>query len=144
MDREKQRATGRGVQSKCAADLARLAQIESIERLVGEQHRLRRQESDREQHAFALALREFADADVDQRLEIETLEYVCPFTGRRPAKKPFGVPEHPANRLVRPRRDAIRHIEEDRRGRAPRPAGWKKTRRSAPRRVRSVWSGEKR
>src|SRR5581483_11906055 len=81
MDREKQRATGRGVQSKCAADLARLAQIESIERLVGVQHRLRRQESDREQHAFALALREFADADVDQRLEIETLEYVCPFTG---------------------------------------------------------------
>src|SRR5262245_9372902 len=56
MNRQEQRAAARGVGAQGLRHLADLAQVEAVERLVGEQDRLRRDETDREQRALALAL----------------------------------------------------------------------------------------
>ena len=58
VDREEERPPGGGVRAQRGADLARLPQVEPIERLVGQEQRLRRQQADREQRALALPFRE--------------------------------------------------------------------------------------
>ena len=72
VDREEQRAAAaRRSARSVARDVARLPQVEAVERLVGEQQRLRRQQADRQQRALALALRQRADRRVEQRREVE-------------------------------------------------------------------------
>src|SRR5262249_32610577 len=71
MKRQDQRSAGGGVVAERLRDLARLPQVEPVERLVGQQDRLRRQQSDAEQRAFALPLRQRADRRVEKRLELE-------------------------------------------------------------------------
>ena len=89
------------------ADVAALPQVEAVERLVGQQQRLRRQQADREQRALALALRERADRRVEQRLEIERLDDLVARRSTRPPKNPIVKSSAQRTRLRGPRRDRV-------------------------------------
>ena len=71
MDREKERAASRGMLSEHVHHLARLAQIETVERLVEQEQRLRREEPDRGEDAPMLSLGQAAKLFAEQRLERE-------------------------------------------------------------------------
>src|SRR5438034_10480848 len=71
MNGEEQRPSLRRVPSKRLRHLSALAQIEAVERLVGEQHWLRRHQADGEQRALTLAFRQRADRRLEKRSEIE-------------------------------------------------------------------------
>ena len=71
VDRQKQRAPCRACVAQDLHDVARLPEIESVERLVEHQQRLRRQQADREQHAPVFALGQLAEPRAEQRLESE-------------------------------------------------------------------------
>src|SRR4051812_38901150 len=71
MDGEKHGSPAIGVGAQRLRHLARLAQIESVERLVGEQNRLRRQQADSEQHPFPLPFRQRPDRRVEKRVQTQ-------------------------------------------------------------------------
>jgi hypothetical protein len=123
VDREKQCASAAGVLAQRRADLARLTQIEAVERLVTEQQRMRRQHADGQQRALALPLRERADPRSEERREFQPPDDVGN-RGGRSAEKPHRIVERPRQRLRWPRRDAVGHIEDSRgaRGRGQRLA----------------------
>src|SRR5581483_1357589 len=129
VDREEERPAARREPAERGADLARLLQVESVERFVGEQDRRRRQQADREEDTLALALRQLANPRVEQRFEIEDADEIAdaavirafdPMCRRvdRGTEEPVGERERPANGLLRPRRHAVGQIEE-----RPRPLG---------------------
>src|SRR6185437_12076824 len=93
---------------------ARLAEIEAVERLVGEQERLRRQQAEREQGALALPLRQRPDRRVEDRREIQAPYHVVSQVGAA-AEKTDDEIERPLDALRRPRRDGVRQVEERRR-----------------------------
>ena len=71
MDRQKQRASRGGVFAQHAHDVARLPEVQSVERFVEHEERLRRQQSHGEHDAPVLALRELTEPRGEQRLEPE-------------------------------------------------------------------------
>ena len=74
-----------------ASDLARLAEIEAVERLVDEQQPLRRQQRDGEQRALALAFRKRAHPAVQQRSQIEATNLKRKQEAEKIAKKVDGT-----------------------------------------------------
>jgi hypothetical protein len=119
MDREKQRAPRRGVIAQRGADLARLAQIEAVERLVAQQDRMRRQHADGQHRPLALPFRERAQRRSQQRREREAFDHLA-LPVRAAAEKADGEIERPSHRLRGPGRDRIRQVEKARRPRARR------------------------
>ena len=113
MNREKERASGGGVRAERARDVARLSQIQAVERLIGEQHRLRRQQADGQQHALALPLRQRPDRRIQQRHEVQLWDDVGPRFRHRPSEKAGSEVERPPDRLRRPGCDAVGHVKED-------------------------------
>src|ERR1051326_7526076 len=61
VNRQKQRASGRGMIAKRGAYLAGLAEVETVERLVDQEHGMRRQHADRQHRALALPFRQRSD-----------------------------------------------------------------------------------
>ena len=74
VNRQHERASITRVRAQRGCRLPALAQVQAVERLVGEQYRLWRQHADREPHALALALRERAHRRVEQRGQVEPLD----------------------------------------------------------------------
>ena len=66
MDRQEQGASLGSVFAQRRADLAALTQVEPVEGLVGHEDRLRCEQGNRQQRAFALTLRQPADAPPQQ------------------------------------------------------------------------------
>src|SRR5262245_4264013 len=118
MNRQHQRAPRRRVRPQRPRHVAALAEIEAIERLVGEEDRLRRQKADGQQRALALAFRKRADGKVEQRFEVEFFNNVLRRSavgGRRSrvrrSEEPSDEPERPSNRLRGPRRDRVWQVK---------------------------------
>src|SRR6266511_2250653 len=79
VDRQKQRPPGLRVRAQRGRQLARLAQVEAVERLVGQQDRLRHQQADRQQRALALTFRQRADGRIEDGRQIELADdFVAP------------------------------------------------------------------
>jgi hypothetical protein len=106
MNRQKQRASTGDVAAEHVHDVARLAQIEPVERLVEHQQRLRSEEAHGEQHAPVLALGEIADACPEQRLERERFDHAVALIRGR-AVKTGNEAHRPIHRLVGPRTDTV-------------------------------------
>ena len=71
VDGEEERASAGGVHAQCCRDIAGLAQVETLERLVDQQGGLGREQSDAEQGALALAFGKGADRLSQQLAKIE-------------------------------------------------------------------------
>ena len=97
------------MRSQRRRNVARLAQVEPFEGLVDQQRRLGGQQADAQQDALSLAFGERADRVAQQRLEVElstTSSRSVPA-----AEKANREIEGPADRLCRPRGDAIGQVE---------------------------------
>src|SRR5689334_9985532 len=113
MNRQEQRASLTDVRAKGLSDFSRLAQVETIERFVREEQRLRRQETDRQHRPLALPFRQAADWHVQKRRQLEPLDHLL--VRRESAKETRREIERPSQGLCRPGCDGIRNIEEPRR-----------------------------
>ena len=102
MDRQDHRAAGRRVGAQRRGDVAALAQVEAVERLVGQQHRLRHQQADREQRPLALPFRQAADSRIEQRPDVEAFYDLVAQPGTA-VEKPQREVDRPSNRLRGPR-----------------------------------------
>src|SRR3982751_1227506 len=71
MDGEEQRASRRRHPAQERTHLADLAEIEPVERLVEQQHRLRREQRERDEHALSLSLGQRAGAPRREWCEVE-------------------------------------------------------------------------
>src|SRR5262249_41761254 len=71
VNREEHRPAGGGVRAQRLRDVAALTQVQALERLVGKQDGPWDEQPDGQQRALALALRQRADGDVEQRLQLE-------------------------------------------------------------------------
>src|SRR5581483_2137466 len=76
MDGEQHGAIAAGECAQLARKVARLAQVEPFERLVGHQQRLRREQPNGQQRALPLALRQPAERTVQQRPQLEGAQHV--------------------------------------------------------------------
>ena len=117
------------------ADLAGLAQVEAVERLVGEQQRLRRQQADRQQRALALALRQRADRRVRAAAPRSSrCDDLVAQLAARPPKNPSA--KSSAQRTVCAGHGAMRvgQVEERRRALARRRSAGRRAR-ASPRRA---------
>src|SRR5438132_1196814 len=111
MDRQEKRAASRRMCAKHRGDFARLVEIESIERLIGQKNCLRRHETDCEKHAFALTFRKGTYRLMPQAIQAELFDsFVADFPP--PAKKTNREVEYPPNGLGRPWRNTVRKIKE--------------------------------
>jgi hypothetical protein len=130
MDRQKQRAAAGRVRAQEGGHLARLPQVEAVERFVRQQHGLRRQEADGQEDALPFTLRERADRLREQAIQIELLDEVIA-ERRGASKEPDREVQRPPHRLRRPRCDTIGQIKQQRRafaGREPSSPGLYETR----------------
>ena len=123
MNREEQRPPAGRVRAQGGGNVARLAQVEALERLVDEQRRLGRQQADGQQDALALAFRERADGLVQQLAQIELLhDFVA--KRRLAAEKTDREIERPSHRTARATGRCRREHRTGANGaRARRPAG---------------------
>ena len=111
VDGQDERASGGGAAAQRVADVAGLAQVEAVERLVADDHRLRRQERDREQRPLPLPLRQGADGRVEDRRQVEILYDAVDVAGA-PAEETDREVKSPSDRLRRPRGDGVGQVEE--------------------------------
>src|SRR3954469_10727343 len=65
VNRQEHRPAGRGVRAQGLRDIAALPEIETVERLIGQQQRLRHQQANSEQRTLPLSLGERADRRVE-------------------------------------------------------------------------------
>src|SRR5579862_1327394 len=112
VNRKKQSPPPSRVRSQRARHVPCLPQIEPFERFVDEQRRLRRQQSDAQQHPLPLPFRERAHRLVEQRPQVELFHYLFAQVFS-PPQKPDRKIERPTHALRRPRRDPVRHIEQE-------------------------------
>src|SRR5215831_3117811 len=91
--------------------LAALTKVETVERLVSQQKRLRHQQSNRKERALALALGQAADRGIEQGTDVETLHDLVAQMGAT-VEEPECKIECPAYRLCRPRHDGIGKVEQ--------------------------------
>src|SRR6516225_1468687 len=92
-------------------NLTGLPQIEALERLVGQKHRLRGHQADRQQHTLALTFRKSAERLMQQSGQVEAVDSFFPhFTAA--SEKANREVEHPTNGLRRPWRNTVRKIEK--------------------------------
>src|SRR2546423_2805103 len=113
VNRQEHRPPSRGVRAQRLRDVAALAEVETLERLVGEQQWLRHQQPDREQRALALSLRQAADSGVERRADVEAADHFVAHAGAA-AEKAERVVDRPSHRLRRPWNDLIGQIEQRR------------------------------
>src|SRR4051794_8604033 len=114
MNREKERSAACRVCAQRRPNVARLAQVEAIERFIDQQCGLRRKHSDTEQSALPLALGECADWLAKQAAQIELLYHLVEQL-RASAEESDGEIERPRHRLRGPRSDAVGDIKQERR-----------------------------
>src|SRR5258708_33540630 len=69
MNRQEERAVWRKVLAQCGSRLAALTKVKALERLVDQKDRLRCQQPERPQSAFALSLGKGADLHAHQRCQ---------------------------------------------------------------------------
>src|SRR5262245_12560988 len=105
MDRQEERATGSGLLSQDQGELTCLAQVETIVRLVNEQHRLRGEEADGQQEALTLPLGQGAYRHIEETFEGEIADDLAASRAGT-AEEPDREIERPSNGLRRPRSDA--------------------------------------
>src|SRR5947207_12668686 len=114
MNREEDRPAERRVPAKRLRNLARLAQVEPVERLVGEEDRLRSEETDREKRALALAFRERANRRLEQRADVEPPGHFVSAVASTAEQAQREI-ERPSDRLRRPRCNRVWQIKHRRR-----------------------------
>src|SRR3954466_9191796 len=119
MNGEEQRASGRRHPAQERTHLADLAEIESVERLVEQQHRLRGEQRERDEHALSLTLGERAGALECKWREVERACDLRDVASRGTLQRGREV-EYPRDALVGPGEDAVRHVEE-----RVAPLGWR-------------------
>ena len=100
------------MRAKDGHDVARLTQIETVERLVEHQQRVRREQPERDHHATMLALRELAESRAEQRGERQRARDVGERIGRGTVDA-GGKAQHPGDRLVGEWTNAVGHEVED-------------------------------
>src|SRR3954467_7608480 len=111
VNRKEQGAARVSMRAKNGRDLSRLPQIKTLKGLVSQQHRLRREESNRQQRTLALALRERADWRPHQRRQRESIGDLTHHI-HTTAKKSDTEIECPFNGLGGPGGDRVRQIEK--------------------------------
>jgi hypothetical protein len=117
VNREKERPPGGRVRAERGADISRLSQVQPVERLIRQEQWMRREHADREESPLPLSLRQRADRRAEQRPQIEPGDHIgapgpAVRRGPRAAEKSHGEVERPADCLRRPRRNAVRKIED--------------------------------
>src|SRR3954463_6801611 len=114
VDRQEHRPAGGRVRTQRLRDVAALAEVDAVERFVGEEQRLRHQQANREKRALPLAFRQAADGRVEQRFDREPPHHFVPQVEPATEKSQREI-DCPAHGLRRPGDDLIGKIEEARR-----------------------------
>ena len=114
MNREKERSAPRRVRSQCRGDVARLTQIQTLERLVDQQRRLPREQANPQKGALSLAFGERADRLPQQAAQIKLIDHFVAQL-RSSAKKPDSEIECPPHGLRRPWSDTVGNVKQQRR-----------------------------
>src|SRR4051794_15032655 len=114
VDREEERPPTCGMCAQCRRNVARLAQVETVERFVDEECGLRRKKSDRQKRALPLPFGERADPLAQERAEIELLDHFVAKI-RPAAEETDREVERPTQRLRGPGSNTVGNVEEQRR-----------------------------
>ena len=112
VDRHDQRASAGGDPSEERDRVARQPQVEAVERLVEQQHGVRREQRGGDEHALPLPLRQRADRPVVQLGQSQRRMHVVAQRGVAVAVERAREVEHPARGLRLPRRDAVGKVEQ--------------------------------
>ena len=111
MNGENERPAASGLVAEHIDDLARLPQIEAVERLIHQQDGMRRQQRQRQQKATVIPLRQRMYALVEDGPESHRSDRVCGLCRRSPVDA-CKKRHHLGGRLVPIRAHAIRQIKE--------------------------------
>src|SRR5262249_44079641 len=111
VDRQEERAIRREMPAQRGSRFAALAQVQAFERFIDQEYRLRSEQPESKQNAFALSLGQSADRDSHQRCQGEVGDNrLIDFAAS--AKEAEAVFQHPMHWLFWPRGNAVRNIEK--------------------------------